>query len=266
MLNHKDIDLLEAYTYGEISPVAEADLRERLKQDADFAAAVRRWELLEREGFVTAPSKNTRAAVEEALEKQPDQKMEPPVKKPWWWYLLGLLLVVGLVVAVWSLFVKPSSAPAAAPPSEVPAESLESAQDQVYADLVDEYFRHLPSENFHLGSAETLEERALAAYEARDYETALPLLLETVEMGGDSLNLLYAGVAALGSGDGKNPLKEIVVNTNSSLSGFEEEIVYYQALIFLNKGDVESSYNVLEKNDSERILNLKTRVDEIRNR
>jgi tetratricopeptide (TPR) repeat protein len=261
MLDEKDIALLEAYTYGEISPEAETSLRERLAGDTDFAASVRRWELLEREGFVVEPTEATRAAVTAALEKPTDL----PVRKPWWRYLFGFLLLSGMAFVGWQLSQEPSSAPASAPPAELPAESTESAQDNIYADLVDEYFRHLPSENFHLGSEETLEERALAAYEARDYAKALPLLLETVEMGGDSLNLLYAGVAALGLGDGEKAISAFAgVLANDELKGFHEDATFLQVLGLIRAGQLEKAERVIEDNALKGkypYLELKNKID-----
>lgn len=267
MLDDKDIALLEAYTYGEISLEAEAELRSRLAEDADFAAAVRRWELLEREGFDIEPNVATKAAVAESLNRATAKGEGRALGTSWWRYLLGVLVVGLLAYGGWSLLQQPSTAPARSTGSgttTTPENELTEVQtDGPYADLVREYFRHLPSENFHLGSAETLEERALAAYEARDYATALPLLLETVEMGGDSLNLLYAGVAALGVGDENNPLENILAKANSSFDGFEAILKHYQALVFLQKGETEFAISLLESINNESSLNL---INEIRER
>ncbi|SEQ59128.1 anti-sigma factor [Neolewinella agarilytica] len=261
MLNDKDIALLEAYTYGEISPEAEAELRGRLEEDADFAAAVRRWELVEREGFVIEPSVATRAAVADALNREKTGTEERSSGIPWWWYILGALTVGLLAYGGWSLLHQPSTAPATAPenaPTEVQA-------DGPYADLVREYFRHLPSENFHLGSEETLEERALAAYEARDYATALPLLLETVEMGGDSLNLLYAGVAALGLGDGEAAVMyaEAVLNGLRRTEYFDDAN-YIKVLGLIQADELEVAKVIIQSqasNSKYSYIELNSKID-----
>lgn len=244
MLDERDIELLEAYTYGEVSGEEERSLRDRILGDPEFASAVRQWELVEREGFVATPTQETRDLVKAALgKKRIDQ---PPGSSSGSWFryvIIGILLLLAALLA-WKWFADPGATSTAPPPP--PTE--QTSETTVYADLAKEYFRHLPSENFHLGSEETLEERALAAYEERDYETALPLLLETVEQGGDSLNLLYAGVAALGMGDGEDALIYLnAILSSPNLSAYHEDAFFLRLLTLLNRGDIEESRKVLQE-------------------
>ncbi|MBC6992945.1 hypothetical protein QWY85_03420 [Neolewinella lacunae] len=245
MLDDRDIELLEAYTYGEVSPEEERTLRSRLLDDPAFASAVRQWELMEREGFVATPTQATRDLVKEALD---EKRIDPPAtesNRAWLWYAIIALLLLLTALLAWKWLSGTETTTTSPPPTE------QATENTVYADLVKEYFRHLPSENFHLGSEQTLEERALAAYEARDYATALPLLLETVATGGDSLNLLYAGVAALGMGDGERAMiyLDLVVSIET-LQAFREEATYFRALSFISNGDVQKARKLIEENSN----------------
>lgn len=249
MLDERDIELLEAYTYGEVSGEEERSLRERILANPEFASAVRQWELVEREGFVATPTQETRDMVKAALE---GKRIDPPAggsSGSWLRYVIvGILLLLAALLAwKWLADAGATSAAPPPPPMEQPSET------NVYADLAKEYFRHLPSENFHLGSEETLEERALAAYEERDYETALPLLLETVEQGGDSLNLLYAGVAALGMGDGEGASILSRIDT-TELGRFNDEIFFYLSLGMLGNGKINEAKFFLENISRKSIL------------
>ena len=70
------------------------------------------------------------------------------------------------------------------------------------------YFAHLNRDSANLSDGKTAGERA---YDQQEYAKAWPLLVEEIKAPNDSLNMLYAGVAALGAGQ---PEKAITLLEN----------------------------------------------------
>ncbi|NJB84430.1 tetratricopeptide (TPR) repeat protein [Lewinella marina] len=212
---------IEAYYAGELSPAAEADLRQRLAHHPELAELVFREEVLYRDGLNPGPAalaerQRLRQNLGE-LERNlppvmaPAHRRRPPVR--WLAVAAGLLLVV---LAWWLLR-----------PAEDPT-----------ARLATEAFAWLPRQDALLGPGDEVRD-GRTLYDVQRFEEAYPALREEVASGTiDSINLLYAGVAALGA---KEPAAARELLTNLLQSGRypedEAAIRYYLGLAELQLGN-----------------------------
>ena len=223
---------LEAYYDGAL-PAAEADqLRSQLREDTALAAAVAEWEAVYRHGLRPVPSTADAAALRErfaAIEAELPRpsadtsvaaRRRPP--RTLWLIAASVLLLIGL--GWWLL------------PSTPPAEQV--ARNS---------FTWLPRQEATLGPAEDAR-AGLRAYDRQDYATAYPLLLDGVAAGElDSINLLYAGVAALGADEAataQTALLEVLDTQRYPLA--EPEARYYLGLAYLQDGNTDAGTRVLE--------------------
>ena len=223
---------LEDYYDGTL-PAAEANqLRSQLGKDPDLAAAAAEWEAVYRHGLRPAPSTADAAALRErfaAIEAELPRpsagtsataRRLPP--RTLWLIAASVLLLIGL--GWWLLRSSP------------PAEQL--ARNS---------FTWLPRQEATLGPAEDAQ-AGLLAYDRQDYATAYPLLLDGVAAGElDSINLLYAGVAALGADEAataQTALLEVLDTERYPLA--EPEIRYYLGLAYLQDGDTGAGTRVLQ--------------------
>ncbi len=175
---------LEAYYAGRLSDEAVRHLRSRIVGDADLAAAVEQWEAVLRHGLLTpapealAERRRLRVSLAGLEAKQPRLRAARPARSPYrWWGLAAAVLLV--VLAAWWLLDRRDAATL----------------------LAYEYFTWEPREEALLGP-EADDADPLLAYDREEFTTAWPLLVRDIGVGRlDSVNLLYAGVAALGAGE-----------------------------------------------------------------
>ena len=224
---------LEDYYDGTL-PAAEANrLRSQLRKDPALAAAVAEWEAVYRHGLRRPPPADDAAlllrerfAALEAELPRPSAAEPPPTRRRpprgIWLIAATILLVFGLG---WWLF-------RGSPPAE---------------QLARNSFTWLPRQEATLSPAEDAQ-AGLRAYDRQDYATAYPLLLDGVAAGElDSINLLYAGVAALGAGEvatAQTALLEVLDTERYPLA--EPEIRYYLGLAYLQDGDTDAGTRVLQ--------------------
>ncbi|PHN01563.1 tetratricopeptide repeat protein [Flavilitoribacter nigricans] len=233
-LDETDIQLLEDYWQGQLDATASAALEQRLAEDPVFAAAAGEWKLLLEEGFGPASGERRELeAIKIRLKSYAETEGKPPKdtqptpstneKAP---ALRRIYLAVAAAAAVLLLFLF------------TPLKNIFQPDDP-YA----EYFAHLPRDNANLSDdAETGQE----AYDRQDYKTAYPLLLEEVAAGGDSLNLIYAGVAAVGSGQGAEAISILEPLLQSDKWQFyQEEIRWYLALAYVNRREADKANDLL---------------------
>lgn len=230
-LSEADIQLLEDYWNDQLEATARKDLEQRLEADPDFAAAAAEWQLVVVQGFgPPAAEQEELAAIKARLQAyaETDTEADPPTAKirrlPR--RQVYFLLVTAAVLLLLMVF--------------TPLQRVFKPADP-YA----EYFTHLSRDNANL-SDET--EAAREAYDQKNYQTAYPALLADVAAGGDSLNLIYAGVAAIGSGQ-----PEQAISIFEPLAGsaswrlYQAEIEWYLALAYVKAGDRVRTETLLEK-------------------
>lgn len=222
---------IEAYYDGELSDDAAGRLRERLRDDPALAAAVAEWEKVYRVGLT--PSAEDLRDREELRTKfsaiaTSRPAAEATVRKissrAWLAAAAGVLI---LLAAAWWVFLRPAD----------PA-----------AQLAEENFVWLPREGATLGPREDAES-GLVAYDLQEYARAYPLLIEGVANGQlDSVNLLYAGVAALGADlprEARQALTDLLETGRYPLE--EGELRYYLALAELQGGDAGAAASRLSE-------------------
>ncbi|THH40702.1 tetratricopeptide repeat protein [Neolewinella litorea] len=210
---------IEAYYAGELSPESERDLRDRLNGDPALAAAAAQHEALYRRGLQPErPTLVERERLRESLRSLERElppvavkANEPPRRMRLWLAIAASLL---LPVLLWLFLARPDP----------------------NAGLMADHFFWLPRQDALLGPDEERDGRTL--YDVRDYEAAYPSLRDSVAAGSlDSVNLLYAGVAAIGSG---HPAEAREMLTNLLDTGRypleEDAIRYYLALAELMLG------------------------------
>ena len=174
-----------------------------------------------RERFATLEAEFPRPTAAAAAADRPRRRRRRP---RWGWLIAATaLLVIGLG---WWLFRGPS-----------PVQQL--AQDS---------FTWLPRQEATLGPAEDAQV-GLRAYDRQEYAMAYPLLLEGVASGQlDSINLVYAGVAALGAHEpatARDALQKVLTTGRYPLA--ESEIRYYLGLAYLQLEDIGAGTQVLSE-------------------
>jgi len=233
-LSEKDIFQLEALWQNSLDPSEKEALEKRLQEDAEFHQAAEDWKLIVKEGFL--PPKEERkelaeiktrmlgyAEASEASPKQEKEKEQKTERKPIIRRLyIGLAAAAALLLLLWLGPLKGLLLP-------------DSPTDQ--------FFAHLPRDNANLsGDGETGQQ----AYDRKAYKKAYPALLEEVAAGGDSLSIIYAGVAAIGSGQAEKaiPLLEPLLSSeNWRLYG--AEISWYLALAYVDQQRLEEANKLL---------------------
>lgn len=222
-LNETDIAALENYWQGKLTNSARTELENRLTKDKSFREAAANWQLLIKEGFM--PSKEELAEAEQIKSR--------------------LLTYEGLTAESSELDALPTaqgekkgrirylhialSAAAAILLLVIVSPYLLQQNEGEYAS----FFEHLPRDNANLSTNGLTGEQA---YDEKKYVVAYPKLLAEVAENGDSLNIIYAGVAAIGSQQGAKAitlLKPLVDANNWQL--YQSEIQWYLALAYLQE-------------------------------
>ena len=214
---------IEAYYDGSLTDVEVARLRARLAEDPALAAEAARYESLHRHGF--------RASAAEVGERDELRRRLrvfeaglPPLtglgRSLWPRIVSAAAAVLLLLAAGWWLLQRPDPA----------------------ARLAEEYFVWLPREEAMLGPGEDAA-NGLAAYDRQEYELAYPLLLSGVANGVlDSVNLLYAGVAALGSDEPGKARRHLAELLETGRYPYEEsDLRYYLGLAALRLNEPDEA-------------------------
>jgi len=233
-LSETDIFQLEALWQNSLDPSEKEALEKRLQDDAEFQKAAEDWKLIVTKGFLPPTEEQKELAeikarmlgyaeVSEASPKQEKEKEQKTERKPIIRRLyIGLAAAAALLLLLWLGPLKGLLLP-------------DSPTDQ--------FFAHLPRDNANLsGDGETGQQ----AYDRKAYKKAYPALLEEVAAGGDSLNIIYAGVAAIGSGQAEKaiPLLEpLLLAENWQL--YEAEIRWYLALAYVDQEQWEQANKLL---------------------
>ena len=239
---------IEAYYDGELSEPDIARLRARLRADPELAAAAADYEAVHRYGLrIGREEREERAALRrrfaaiDAVAPEVSVKRRPLIRQ-----LLAIAAaVLVLVVAGWWYLHDANASPR----------------------LAEEYFVWLPREEARLGPAEDAA-AGLAAYDRQEYEKAYPLLLSGVANGVlDSVNLLYAGVAALGSNrpvDARRHLSDLLATGRYPLEA--PDLHFYLGLAALYLDDKEEARRELaaargtQSRNAERAAQLLSRI------
>lgn len=222
---------LEAYYEGELSDTQTADLRRRIDRDGHHRAAAR-YEAILRRGLHAPAGSDTKgdADLRRTLADLEDGHAKKKSGRRWGPVLVATALLLLAAFAIYYLT------------------SATSAEERVVADN----FVWLPRQEATLGAQENAE-RGLAAYDRQEYGLAYPLLQQGVADGVlDSVNLLYAAVAALGD-DKPAPARDLL---NELLAGGRypmetNNVRYYLALAELQLGGRERATELLQANVDE---------------
>lgn len=238
MLSEKDLALLEAYTFGDISPEEEAALKHRIQEDLAFAAAVREWELWER-----APLPLTKEEIEEsdaikaeifaALGKQDGgdgAAPSPPNKiRKIRWAVLAAASLVGIIL--WVCFGGPAS----------PGYILVPIAD--YFEPIDRIEANLSGDS----NLAKLRQDANAAYDLQNYSEAMQLQLDAVAAGSDSLSLLYAGISALAVEESEIALRSLkALSDNPNYDNYQTLIDFYLILAHVSLGNSQEAQEIAD--------------------
>ncbi len=174
---------LEAYYEGRLSEDAVRRLRTHIAGNAELAAAVEQWETVLRHTLLTpapdeiAEGRRPRATLAGLEAEQPRLVAVRSPRSAYRWLGLAAAVLLVLLAAWWLL------------------DRRDAATLLAY-----DYFVWEPRQEARLGP-QTDQTDPLLAYDREDYTTAWPLLVRDIGSGTlDSLNLLYAGVSALGAG------------------------------------------------------------------
>ncbi len=234
-LSETDIFQLEALWQNSLEPSEKEALEKRLREDADFHKAAEDWKLIVTEGFLP-PTEEQKELAEikarmlgyaekgEAIAVDKKEKAEKVGRKPIIRRLyLGLAAAAALLLLLWLGPLKELLLPNS--PSE-------------------QFFAHLPRDNANLsGDGESGQQ----AYDRKAYKKAYTALIEEVAAGGDSLNIIYAGVAAIGSGQAEKaiPLLEPLLSAKN-WQLYEAEIRWYLALAYVDQQKWEQATKLLQ--------------------
>lgn len=230
-LSEEDIIKLEAFWQGTLDANEQAELEKQLQEDTAFRQAAEEWKLIVNEGFL--PPQEELEEQEEIKRRMQTYAEEPeaetttePEARPFRLRRLyiGLAAAAALLLLLWlgplGRILGPSS----------PA---------------DDFFAHLPRDNANLSDP---GDAGKQAYDQQTYKKAYKALLQDVASGGDSLNLIYASVAAIGSGQAEKaiPILEPLVDANN-WQLYQSEISWYLALAYVYEEQDERAISLLEK-------------------
>ncbi|MEM9836373.1 MAG: hypothetical protein AAF828_07720 [Bacteroidota bacterium] len=225
-LSPTELDQLERYVTGTLAQSAIDELKTRIAEDAAFAEAVAVWEAVHRIGMTPPAVDNQplreQIATIEAKHPFKHEKRRTPV----WIQITGIAaLLLGLFATAWYFKV---------------ANSVHPQQ------LAEQYFIWLPREDLTLGANEPID-NIWAAYDAQNYQQALPQLKSAVAAGtADSSALIFAGVAALGvtnAAEAETLLKRI--SPTSLTQNQQEDRRFYLGLALLQQAKVTEAEQVL---------------------
>lgn len=230
-LSEEDIIKLEAFWQGTLDADEQAELERQLQEDKAFQQAAEEWKLIVNEGFLPPQEeleeqeeikKRMQAYAEESEPEAPHKSEAKPFRLRRLY--IGLAAAAVLLLLLWlgplGRILGPSS----------PA---------------DEFFAHLPRDNANLSDP---GDAGKQAYDQQTYRKAYTALLQDVSSGGDSLNLIYASVAAIGSGQAEKaiPILEPLVGANN-WQLYQSEIAWYLALAYVYEEQNRQAINLLEK-------------------
>lgn len=239
-LSERDIFQLEALWQNSLDPSEKEALEKRLQEDAEFHKAAADWKLIVTEGFLPPTAEQKELAeikarvlgYAETSEISPEkekekEKIEKSERKPIIRRLyIGLAAAAALLLLLWLGPLKGLLLP------DNPSE---------------QFFAHLPRDNANLsGDGETGQQ----AYDRKAYKKAYTALLEEVAAGGDSLNIIYAGVAAIGSSQAEKaiPLLEPLLSSEN-WQLYQAEISWYLALAYVDQQQWEQATKLLQTID-----------------
>lgn len=232
-LSEEDIIKLEAMWQGALDSTAQAALEKQLQEDPDFQQAAEEWKLIITEGFLPPEEEQQeRAEIKQRLLQyasdseitstvaEPHKEQRPIRMRRLYIGLAAAIILVLLWLGPLGRILGPSS----------PA---------------DNFFAHLPRDNANLSDPGDVGKQA---YDQKTYKKAYLALLQDVATSGDSLNLIYASVAAIGSAQAEKaiPILEPLLDaTNWQL--YRSEIGWYLALAYVYEGQNDQAINLLEK-------------------
>ncbi len=223
-LSDLDIQLLEDFWNGQLSETKKQEVENRLNKDAAFRTLADEWQLLFTQARI-APKEEEKEAGQIKDRLLNYAKEEKEIKKirsirPIY-YLLSAAAAVALIL-LWLNF-----------------------NDSLFEkDPASQYFSHLSRDNANLSPG---IESGEDAYDQKKYDRAYTLLVEEVAAGSDSLNLIYASVAAIGNKQGAQAILilEPLVNTES-WQLYQSEIQWYLALAYMQEGETEKASVLLK--------------------
>ncbi|MEM1217017.1 MAG: hypothetical protein AAGJ82_15085 [Bacteroidota bacterium] len=237
-LTNRDEERLIAYHNQTLRAAAAAELKERIATDPDFRATVQEWEATWIVGMSVPDEIQAARAAKKDLLRQLEKSYEtPPATTKWWpWLVAAALLSAGLMT--WLSY--NSTAPTPTKPENTTPTAGDEAE-VVYA-FESRYLEPLEYEFSDLGT----EEEGISYYENGDYEQAWPLLLKNITTTADSLRFLYAGIAALETGNGT--VAVAALQHLYDAPGFEfcqHHVYWYLALAQLQVGDEAAAEQLL---------------------
>ena len=218
--------LVEAYYNGDLPPAEEERLRNRIREDADFAADVREWEAV----FLAMGPTPEELAERAELRKHYKQLSQTNAHAApaavggisRWWAAAAAVVLAGSL-AIWLL--RDVGSPQPAP----------VASNVLFLGRAD---ARLGPES----DGRTPLERAYLAYDTLNYAVAAPVLLSTEGVAADSLNLLYGGVARLNLGEHGAAIEALESLLSSGYYGdYLPEINYYLGLAYRAAGREEKA-------------------------
>lgn len=239
------VSQIEAYYAGELTPGEVSALRDQLNGGTpDLTTAVARHEALYRQGLQPdRPALVERARLRESLRKLEEEWAPAAISErpataprarrprlPVWLLIAACLLLLPLG---WWLLRQPDPA-------------VQLARDN---------FRWLPRQEALLGPGDASPD-GQSLYDLQEYDEAYPRLRDAVAAGEiDRVNLLYAGVAALGAGqpsEARQLLQGLLESGDYPLE--EAALRYYLALAELQLGQTaaaEEQLRAVPDNDPE---------------
>lgn len=237
-LSETDIFQLEALWQNSLESSEKEALEKRLQEDTEFQKAAADWKLIVTEGFLPPTgeqkelaeikarmlgyAEKDEAIAEGEQEKEVKSERKPIIRRLY----IGLAAAAALLLLLWLGPLKGLLFPNS--PSE-------------------QFFAHLPRDNANLsGDGETGQQ----AYDRKAYKKAYTALLAEIAAGGDSINIIYAGVAAIGSGQPEKaiPLLEPLLSSENWRL-YEAEISWYLALAYVEEEQWEQAERLLQAID-----------------
>ena len=246
-MNHSDplkdpntVQLIEDYLFNRLEAGAKANFENRLQNDTSLRTAFNEFKMLT-EGI---EEQSMREMVEDF--HQDLLSTSAPKKKPPYKYAVAAVALIAAALLTWMLFFNPTAA------------------EKLYT----EFYKPDPGLPTTMGATDNYEfYEGMVNYKNENYKEAISRWSQLYNKNQNNDTLTYfLGVAYLAEGHGQQADQYLQTSSDNTTSVFNEDALYYLALLQLKENKTQAAIKTLSKAKSERAKTLLERLQVIKSK